>query len=312
MALNPLIIVLYVKLFAKHETNFTRLIVSVLPAALLLSFASLSTHNLLYIFPLLGVVTMYFLISAKSIRRKSVIMSAVVFVMIYAGINAYWIIPNALRFALTDVQPSYSFSIAEIERLSARNSPSNTILMSGGGAWNEVILEPPNDLNMTLYSLVPIFALFSLLFIQRHKLLIFFGLLFIFVFLLTLGTNAPVPIYQWLLSSPLAGIVWLFRDPYRLVQFTVLAFTLLLSYSLYRIVTMRSKLREIAIICIAAAVLMSPAAYTFANGAGNRLIPSQLPSEYEQVRNVLLSDSDTFRVLWLPLRQYQFQFRLLG
>jgi hypothetical protein len=134
----------------------------------------------------------------------------------------------------------------------------------------------------------------------------FIALFFLVVYILTLGTHAPIPLYEWLLESPVAGIVWLFRDPFRLVQFTVLAFSFLLSFTIYRLVEIRLKLKDALIILLAVAVIASPSAYTFFNAAGNRLIPSQVPSDYEQVRTFLQSDDGAFKVLWLPLRQYQY------
>jgi len=301
MAFTPLILVLFMRLLEK-KADLASAILNGTILALILSIAAFSTHNLLYLVPLLLLVSAYYLVSQRS-HRRWVILSSTVFFLIFAGLNSYWILPNAYRIMFANVQPSYDFSISEIQRLSRLSTPSNTIQMYGGGAWKEVIQIPPNNLaSSALYALIPIFALAALVLFPRNKLVTFLGILFVIIFPLTLGTNSPFPIYDWLMSSPIAGILWLFRDPFRLVQITVMIFTILMAFSIYAIIQLR---KNIFLFVLILAILYSPAAYTFYNAGGGRLVPSEIPSEYDEVREFLMSDSGSHKVLWLPLRQYQ-------
>jgi hypothetical protein len=232
--------------------------------------------------------------------------------LIFAGLNAYWIMPTSQRIASADLQPSYEFSIAEIERVNTLGSPANTIQLFGGGAWREVIQTPPNDtVSFALFSLVPIFSLSSIVFFRNNRFIVLMAVLFMIIFPLSLGTSSPLPIYQWLMESPLGGLMWLFRDPFRLVQFTLMIFSFMLAFTVKRILDIsRLEIRTLLVFVLATAILYSPAAYTFYNAGGNRLVSSQLPAEYQEVRQFLIDDhiddNSNFKVLWLPLRQYQY------
>ncbi|MEM4680611.1 MAG: hypothetical protein QW038_02340 [Nanopusillaceae archaeon] len=102
--------------------------------------------------------------------------------------------------------------------------------------------------------------------------------------------------------------MWLFRDPSRLIQYIVLIYSVLLSFTIYKIITIEKinlKWIKIVIISIIAiSILFSASTYTFINNGGGRLISSQIPKEYYEVYTFLKNEEGYFKVLWLPLGSY--------
>lgn len=310
MAFTPLILVLYTKLIEKKGDDLVNALPRIIALTLLLTVSSFSTHNLLYIIPLIVIAGVYYYFTSAHSHKRWVVTSTIAFLSLYLVLNSYWIWQAVNSFASGAVEPSYVFSISEIERLSQRNTPYNVFQMIGGGAWQSVLIPPSNEMTFLAF-LIPVLSIAAVLLYPKDRFVLLVGILFVLSFLLSLGTNSPIPIYEWLLASPASGIAWLLRDPSRLIQYTALTYSLLLPFTLYRILQIgntgrKLPIKSIFVIVIAASVLTTSAASTFFNNAGNRLVSSQLPSEYDEVREILSNDLDDFKVWWLPSRQYQF------
>ena len=232
--------------------------------------------------PILGFVTFFYIIMSptNSCRRK-ILFSAVFFLSLYLLLNSFWILPIIYESYVNPIKPSYSISSInnEIERLSKLNTPANIFQLIGGGGWNTVVQSLPfsTDLGIKVSFFIPIFSLFALILFPRNKFIILLGFLFIIAYFLSLGNNSPLPVYKWLSeSSPFSSSIWVFRDPTRLIQFIALIYSILLAFTLFRILSVKQrdlkKLRPFLIVIILICIIISPASYTFMNKGGERLI----------------------------------------
>jgi hypothetical protein len=327
MALTPLILITYTKMLDKGA-NLLRIF---LLALLFSTFSMLSTHNIFYVAPILVFETIFYLIFVKRNDKKRVLFSSALFFAFFIALSSYWILPIAFESLATPsgIKPSYDFSIMEVDRLSQLNTPSNVFQMIGGGGWNQVLQFQDLNFSYIIVFLIPIFSFIALLFFPRDLFVLFLGTLFVILFPLALGTNSPIPIYDWLLALPFIGdIAWMYRDPSRIIQFLILIYSLLLAFTLYGFATEkgvnylkkfgrviflqiernRKNKNNIVIsifgLLVLGVIISSPATLTFFNDAGNRLYATQIPSEFEKVAAFLGADKDNFKVLWLPYRDY--------
>jgi hypothetical protein len=326
MALTPLILITYAKMLDKGA-NLSRIFLS---AILFSVFCMLTTHGIFYVAPILLFESIFYLIVVKHNDKKRVLFSSALFFAFFITLSSYWILPIAYESIATrsGIKPSYEFSIMEVDRLSQLNTPSNVFQMIGGGGWEPVLQF--QDLNFSyIIFLIPIFSFTALLFFPRNVFVLFLGTLFVILFPIALGTNSPIPIYDWLLPLPVIGnIAWIYRDPSRIIQFLILIYSLLLAFTLYGFATgkgvnylkkfgrviflqkerNRKNKNNIIItifgLLVLGVIISSPAALTFFNGAGNRLYATQVPSEFGKVAAFLDADKDNFRILWVPYRDY--------
>jgi hypothetical protein len=303
MALNPLMIVMYVKVLEKGGNFFRYLLL-----AIILTFISmLSTHNIFYIIPIIIFIGLFYLIFSPI--KKRILLSTGSFFLIYLLINSYWILPIVHQSLQATISPSYGFSIEEIDRLSKINTPANIFRFIGGGAWDPILQYPPGAALSIYFSfLISLFSFFAVFLSPKNIFVVLLGVLFCILFLLSLGTNSPIPIYQWLFTTGFSGILWIYRDPSRLIQYLILVCCFLLSFTLYRLTSSATPTLKTAkltlVYIIMASILVSPSMLTFLNEGGNRLVSVKLPSQYREVVDFLSHDTEEYKVLWLPLRQY--------
>ncbi len=298
MALTPLIVIMYINLLNRGWSY-----PKIFSASLLLAgLSAVSTHNIFYVIPILLVITTYYIVVTP--LRRRILLSSLLFFAFYICISSYWIVPLVYESAAAPIQPSYNFSISEIERLSQRNTLPNVVQMVGGGAWKSPLMYQ-NENSYYLGFIIPVVSVFAIALFLSNKFVILLGVLLICFLVLALGTNSPLP--NWIFSSALAGVMWLYRDPSRFIQFIVLIYSILLAFTIYRIVSTRrlSRMATVFVICfILVNIIASFSTYTFVNSAGGRFIPSVLPTSITDVRSFLGNDSGNYKVLWLPLRSY--------
>jgi hypothetical protein len=311
MALNPLVIILYAKIL-ENGGNFFRYFLFSITLSLV---CMVSTHNLFYIIPILIFASFFYIIFSNN-RKRIVVIMAFPF-SLFIALNSYWILPIAYEYYESSIIPSYAFSIKQIERLSELNTPANVFALVGGGAWGPV-LQYPAGIYPSIYLsfLIGVFSLLAIFFFPRNVFIMFLGVLFISLFILSLGTNSPIPIYKWLTEMPIfSGILWVYRDPSRLIQYVVLIYSILLAFTLYKVTSNTSVttnqtalrgIKQILLYLILASVLVSPASYTFMNQGANRLISSEPPSQYDHVYKFFRTDAGDYKVLWLPLKSYYY------
>jgi hypothetical protein len=304
-SLTPLIIVLYIKIL-ENKIDFLQIF---LITILLTIFSLSSTHNIFYIFPILFFINVYYYITTK---KNEIVLKIILIIIFYVFLNFYWILPTIYKLTKSEITPSYNFSIIEIERLSLLNSPQNVFRMISGGGWKEILQLPMYVSNLSIFLLFffPIISFSAIIFFPKNRIVLLLSIMFIVLFLLSLGTHSPLPIYYWILDIFDASIIWIFRDPSRLIQYVVLTYSLLWSFTIYKLVTGKSNKKEIisilGILFILIILLFSPATYTYINKGGNRLVSSQPPSEYMEIYSFLKNEPGNFKILWLPLRHYQY------
>ena len=305
MALNPLVIILFIRILERGAG----LIYLSLVATTLTITSIVSTHNIFYMIPILLFCFIFYILHPKTIDKKKVTLATTCLMCLFILLNSYWIFPTLHQLSIKTIAPSYSLSVDSIAKLSTENSPINVFGLIGGGAWTPVLQYPENitELSIFLSYLVPFFSLLSIVFFHTNRFVIFLTILFICLYLFALGTNSPLPIYQWLLDTPiLSSILWLFRDPSRLIIYIALVYSVLLAFVLKKILyaQYKDKTKLTIIALILSGIIISPAALTFVNSAGNRLVSSQVPREYGELYSFLAGDVGEYNVLWLPFRQY--------
>ena len=302
MALTPLVIISYVSLLNRGGSYLKIFSVSLL----LTGLSVLSTHNILYIVPILLFISAYYIIVASNKKRKKMLLISLLFFSFYICLSSYWILPIVYQYSSVQIEPSYDFSLNEIQRLSQLNTLSNVTQMIGGGAW-KLPLMFQYEQSYYVGFLIPIISLFAIGLFPSNKFVILLGILLVCFLVLALGTNSPFP--YWVLSSPLVSVMWLFRDPSRVIQFIVLIYSIFLAFVIYRIVSTKKKnlskaISVFLVSLILVSICTSFSAYTFANSAGGRIVPSMLPSALTDLKSFLDNDAGNYKVLWVPLRTY--------
>src|SRR5215208_1601064 len=301
MALTPLIIITYVSLLNRGGSYL-----KVFSASLLFTALSVvSTHNIFYVLPILLFISAYYIIVASHKERKKMVLLSLLFFSFYAGLNSYWIVPIAYESYSVKIEPFYNFSVEELERLSQLNTFPNVVQMIGGGGWNFPLMFPYEN-SYYFGFLIPIISLFAIGLFPSNKFIILLGIMLVFFVVLALGTNSPFS--YWALSSPLSDVMWLFRDPSRVIQFIVLIYSIFLAFTIYRITSAKKKLSKAISVLLISIILISVSTsfstYTFVNSAGGRFAPSMLPAALTDLKSFLDNDTGNYKVLWLPLRTY--------
>ena len=270
-ALNPLILIAFVQTFQKDCVNPLRLIFI---ASLLTISSMISTHNIFYILPILIFLGLFYLFTVKDTRKMLQIARAMVYMFgIYLLFNFYWILPLGYNYASSNLSPSYTLVVEDILKLSQFNSVSNIFQLIGGGGW-QTVLQYPNfnqvmiPLTIFLSYVVPAFSLLTLIWFRTNRTIVGLGILFVLMFILSLGFDSPIPLYSWLYSTaPFSSLAWIYRDPTRLLQYLVLIYSIFLSFALYRIIHSRHRyiedVKPAVIIVLCAAIVLSPSFYTF-------------------------------------------------
>ncbi|HJU78766.1 MAG TPA: hypothetical protein VJ599_04285 [Nitrososphaeraceae archaeon] len=303
MALTPLVIITYVSLLNRGGG---RSYLKIFSASLLLTGLSIvSTHNIHYIVPILIFISAYYIIVTSNNRRKEVLLSSVLFFCLYIGLNSYWIVPIAYESYSAEIQPAYNFSVNQIERLSQLNTFPNVVQMIGGGAWNLPLMFQ-GEYSYYLGFIIPIISLSAIALFPSNKFIILLAIMLVGFLVLALGTNSPF--HYWELGFPISDLMWLFRDPSRLIQFIVLIYSIFLAFTIYRTISSKKKLSKLISILLISTILISIStsfsAYTFVNSAGGRFAPSTVPAALTDLESFLHNDTGNYKVLWLPLRTY--------
>jgi hypothetical protein len=302
MALTPLIIITYASLLNRGGGSY----LAIFSTSLLLTGLSIvSTHNIHYVVPILLFISAYYIIVASNKKRKKVLLSSILFFSFYIGLNSYWIVPITYESYSAEIQPAYDFSVNQIERLSRLNTFSNVVQMIGGGAWDSPLMFQ-NESSYYLGFVIPIISLSAIGLFPSNKFIILLAIMLVSLLVLALGTNSPF--HYWELGFPISDVMWLFRDPSRLIQFIVLIYSIFLAFTIYRITSNKKKLSKAISVLLISFILIvvstSFSTYTFVNSAGGRFAASTPPAALTDLKSFLDSDTGNYKVLWLPIRAY--------
>lgn len=285
-----------------------------LRAGACLAFVSLlSSHNIFYWVPLI-VLLVGLLLLFNWKNRWSTAKSVLVVISVFFLLSAFWILPLLVTSQSSAVQPSYDLTYTSIEKLSANNTPLDVFNLIGGGAWRAILIDPPIGtalrISFGLFGLV--MAVLGIFYYPHKKLVVIASTFLIVLLLLSMGTNAPIPIYKWLFDSPLQSMIWLYRDPSRFIQFLLVPIITLAAFSTHRLLNIaddfihRRGMLGLILIGLAFVLFASPAAYSLASGGDGTFRASAPPPDYEKVSKLLKGEGSEGKALWLPVRGYYF------
>lgn len=286
---------------------------SIAAAGCLAFLSMLSSHDIFYWVPLTALLILLMLFFGKG-HRKSIVMSVMAFGATYIALSAFWILPLLIKSKTSVVQPSYNLNLDSIYLLSTRNTPLDILNLSGGGAWKDTLQTAtlPMNLGVVVGLFIIILALLGLYAGVRKKPVAITAIFLIVLMLLSMGTNAPLPVFQWFYDSPLRPIVWLYRDPSRFIQFLLVAVLVLVAYATYRLQEIVEKVRYGRMLfwfgacLILLLLLVSPASYSLLQADDGTLMSSNPPKDYPTVSTLLQNSDTSGKALWLPVRGYYF------
>lgn len=307
LALYPLVFTLIIAAL-RNSFSFSRVFYA---AAGLTIISIISSHNIFYAVPIAFVLLP--IVSAalhKSSRISTAYTNAFAIIILFVIFSSFWILPLLARQSSTAISPSYAFDISNIAVLSENSTALNVIGLNTGSGWNRII---PDASEMSFPGSLITVALFFLIalgmYLSREKKASNIVAIFLILFIaLSLGTNLPLPIYELLLQTPLEPIVWLYRDPNRLLQFVVLMAAVFYTLLLVRTADLfsGSKKRFIMPVLLAILIFASPASSVMIGGDSPFQV-SKVPDEYSRLSEYLKDNTtDGEKALWLPLRGYLF------
>jgi len=313
VSLMPLIVSLYLSLIASKLIDIKKtLSKAFILASIVTLYTTLSSHNIFYIFPIIIFIAILFIFLNRAAKAKNVLLAVALTIFFYVLLNLYWILPTIAKITLFEIiKPAYSFSLDNIASISARNSVLNIFQLNGGGAWDAIVQFPQNILLFFIESLVSIILISIVIaaftFCKKNlyiKLAAVFSLLLI---AFGAGLHSPIHIYEFLFNTPLKGLVWLYRDPSRLIQYLVFIYAAVFSYGIIAIYT-RLKIRTWFLVAGALfiLVLITPWSLTLANKGGGYIVSSDLPQSLVELNNNLAKEEGDFKIMWWPMFDYFF------
>lgn len=308
MSFLPLLLYLYFKLVIGRRNkciiNFKYL--SLLSIVLTL-YTSISSHNIFYIFPLLFLFVVLYWIFSGFKNTLYLLITNATFAVIYLFLNIYWLLPTVTKITDEAIEPSYNYGIENLESISSRNNVLNILQGRSGGAWDSVLTYSDSLIisvfQMSLSVLIVIIVFFTFLIFREKVIFQIRNIFFVILVLLCAGAYAPIPIYEYLFNSPLNSIMWLYRDPSRIVQFLILIFSInVVVFSIYTSYN-KGKVWGYVLLII---VLLSPSTTTFFQNGGGYLVASKVSEEFDLLNAELSADEGDFKVERWPKFGYFF------
>lgn len=226
-------------------------------------------------------------------------------------LNLFWIIPNSGFF---EVQYSAAANEANASFLSFATFSNSFSLLHPN--WPENIFGKIGFMKPE-FLLLPIIAYLSLFFLKKSKatpIILFFAFLGIIGAFFAKGVNEPFgEVYLALSNLPFGA---LFRDPTKFYLWIVIAYSILVPFSVYSfsewIISkinppaggqkLQFKVQSLIIIFFVGywLFLVHPALLGKLSGTFN---PRDVPQEYINLKNFLVSEENFSYVLWFPERQ---------
>ena len=315
-ALSPLVFARFIKIVEakKHQERLKYSIVAGLLLAVQFAFDLRVAYMLL-----IGVFVYSLFHFTYTLDKKSFINNSVVLLYIFilplgvvGLLNAFWIIP-ALFYQTNPIQQLGSgynsleavtfFSFAKFENTIGLLHPF----------WPENIFGKVGFMKPE-FIILPIIAFSSMFFVKTRQIL-FFALLGLIGAFLAKGANEPFGgIYLWLFGH-VSGFI-MFRDPTKFYQLVVLAYSILIPFSLWKFWDFFSSSRYMIkrknvgvvlyylVVILFFLLLLRPAILQKLPGTFQ---PRTVPHEYVQLKDELTTDRNFYRVLWTP-RQSKFTF----
>lgn len=306
----PLILLISIQIFDKDKVDLKR----VLALVLLCSFASTSPHSIFLILLLIVSLYAFFLLLERE-QFVSKTKNFVLFILLYALINAFWILP-LVEYSLStgSLHPDYIIHLNDIHTLS-KNSQLFNVFTLVAYWWPKVNHSfetyPLNVLWVFASFIIPVVCFLALILYQKNKVVSYLSFLSVVLIFLASGMRFPLPgFYEWLcFDAPvLASFGWLFRDPNKWTLLLSLAYSILFAFACLGVVRLIGRVKRTLFRKLSLTVFMfllfslvfvyvTPSAVNYFNGPFK---PVKIPSEIYRVNSWLENDSASYQVLWLP------------
>ncbi len=203
--------------------------------------------------------------------------------LVAASVHLFWILPTVPASRGTASLGEQLTNPGMLKFLSFADYPHALSLLHPN--WPENLFGKVYFLQPE-FLLVPIIAFSALLF--REQKIRFFALLALVGAFFAKGVQEPLGgIFQWMFTY-IPGFV-MFRDPTKFYVLTAIGYSVLIPFALKR---MNKKILSICFILF----------WIFTIRAIN-VRPVQLPREYVQLKNMLVSDTIPSRTLWIPQKE---------
>ncbi len=241
--------------------------------------ALLVVFDLRIAYLVVGAIVLYLILEKKFSSFYSLGISLAV----AASVHLYWILPTVLASRGTAGLGEQFTNPGMLKFLSFADFSHTLALLHPN--WPENLFGKVYFLQPE-FLLLPIIAFSALLF--REQKIRFFALLALVGAFFSKGVQEPLGgIFQWMFTY-IPGFV-MFRDPTKFYVLTAIGYSVLIPFALKRMNKM------ILYICF---ILF----WIFTVRAIN-VRPVQLPQEYVQLKNLLVSDAVPSRTLWIPQKE---------
>ena len=216
-------------------------------------------------------------------------------------LNSYWILPT-IRFGVPTQLESYRES-GWMNYLSIAKFSDGISLLHPN--WPENIFGKTYFMKPE-FIILPILAFSSLLFLKslitNYQLLItYFALLALIGAFLAKGVNPPLGIInRWLFQIPGFN---LFRDPTKFYLLVCLSYSVLVPFSIYKIYSLLKSKVKYLFLLFALGYLLFLIKPLILGQLGGTFRAKEVPQEYIALKDFLIKDQSSGRVLWLPTKQ---------
>lgn len=248
--------------------------------------------RLIYI---VGIILSFYLLYSvilfrKTIRLKSIMLKILFSVAILAGIHAYWLFPSLLSKA---PQLPITYERASQVDFLSFSSILHSLFLQQPHWYQNIFGKVSNP--QAWFVGIPLLA-FAIIFLKRNDKFIGFWLIIALVgIFLSKGSQEPLAqVYSWLFTY-IPGFS-LFRDPVRFYFLTALAFTVLISLTVDKVMLKKIKWIPCSII-IYFIWLVRP---VFLGQMTGMLSIPIFQEEYSEVEKILKEDNESSVVFWIP------------
>lgn len=253
----------------------------------------LMIFDLRFAYVLLGALTLYFLLTRKVYKIFEILTP----LLIVLGTHSFWILPTLLMGGskvgglnndITNPGMLRFLSFADFSHALSFLHPN----------WPENLFGRVYFLQPE-FLIIPILAFSSLLFIRGNRnhlsFITYFALLALVGVFLAKGVQEPFGvIYTWAFTS-IPGFV-MFRDPTKFYVFIALGYSILIPFVLEQV-------KNKALLVLFVAFWIFTIRAVFVGGVKGNFSPIQVPQEYVEFKNLLVSDNAPSRTLWIPQRE---------
>lgn len=250
----------------------------------------------------------FFLLKSSKILFPNLIIITTVLILAIA-LNLFWIIPG-----ISDNESSYNeaITIEGVNYLSFAKF-SNTISLLHPN-WPENIFGKVYFMRFE-FIVLPLIAFAFLIFNFKNNLILFFGLTALIGIFLAKGANPPFgEIYLWLTNLP---AFFAFRDSTKFYLLIILAYSILIPYSLYSLINWVSgRMKNRIWFKIETGNLLNLFFYglfiiywfflirfALQGELTGTFKPREIPSEYIKLKNFIYNQNEMFTTFWIPQRQ---------